>query len=61
MSDEEPTRSRDFPTKSELERMAVADLHAYIARLEEEIGRVRQMLDSRQGTRAAAEALFRKG
>jgi len=60
MSDEEPTRSRDFVTKAELERMGVDELRAYVTRLQEEIARTEVMFESKQGTRAAAEALFHK-
>ena len=43
-----------------LEAMSLADLADYITSLESEIARARQMIDSKRGQRAGAEALFKR-
>jgi uncharacterized small protein (DUF1192 family) len=43
-----------------LEDLSIAELNAYIAHCESEIGRARAEIDSRDSHRGAAEALFRK-
>lgn len=58
--EEEELRPRSVPgLPRPLEGMSVADLEAYRAALEREIGRVDAELDRRRSVRGAAEALFR--
>ena len=50
----QPPKPRDLSTWS------VDDLNAYIDNLQAEIGRAREMINSKQGHRAAADAFFKK-
>jgi uncharacterized small protein (DUF1192 family) len=47
-------------TPARLDTLSIAEVEAYIAHCEAEIGRARNEIDSRQSHRGAAEALFRK-
>lgn len=48
------------PAKKDLQPMSVAELTDYIAELEAEIRRARDMIASKQKDRHGAEGLFRK-
>jgi uncharacterized small protein (DUF1192 family) len=50
----QPPKPRDLSTWS------VDELNLYIENLQGEIGRVREVLQSKQGHRAAADAFFKK-
>jgi uncharacterized small protein (DUF1192 family) len=55
----EPRKARPAPPK-DLSGWSVADLEAYIAALEAEIGRARQAIAAKQAQKAAADLFFRK-
>jgi uncharacterized small protein (DUF1192 family) len=46
--------------RQDLDPLSVDELHARIAALEEEIGRVRAKIDAAVNHKASAEALFKK-
>lgn len=48
------------PKPRDLSGWSVDDLTAYIENLQAEIGRAREMIASKQGHRAAADAFFKK-
>lgn len=61
-ADDLPRRARDLVAelaKQDLDPLSVEELHARIAALEAEIGRVRQKLQHAVNHRASADALFR--
>ncbi|WP_137388191.1 DUF1192 domain-containing protein [Rhodoligotrophos defluvii] len=61
IEDEEVRRkSAEIRIGDALDALSVEDLTARITILETEISRIRNELRARQGTRAAAEQLFRK-
>jgi uncharacterized small protein (DUF1192 family) len=55
----EPRKARPAEPK-DLSGWSVADLEAYIAALEAEIGRARQAIAAKQAQKAAADLFFRK-
>ena len=56
--DLEPTKE---PKKlKDLSSWNIEDLEAYIAAMETEIARAREMIDKKQGVSSAAEALFKR-
>ena len=55
----EPRKARPAPPQR-LSGWSVADLEAYIAALEAEIGRARQAIAAKQAQKAAADLFFRK-
>ena len=57
-ADNEPKRSKVGPP--DLSGWSVAELEAYIARLEVEMARARAEIESKNSIRNAAEALFKK-
>ena len=57
-SDNDPKRSKVGPP--DLSGWSVAELEAYIARLEVEMARARAEIESKNSIRNAAEALFKK-
>jgi uncharacterized small protein (DUF1192 family) len=57
---EELDPKKKVPEKKNLEIMGVAELNAYIAELEAEIGRARAAIDKKQSARQGAEAFFKK-
>jgi len=66
MEDAALPRARRDAALAELERddldgYAVDELQSRIARLENEIGRVRRAIEKKQGVRSAADALFSFG
>lgn len=61
MHDEEETKSRRSTVgPPDLSGWSVAELEAYIARLEVEMARARAEIESKNAVRNAAEALFKK-
>jgi uncharacterized small protein (DUF1192 family) len=48
------------PKPRDLSSWSVDELNDYIANLQAEIGRAREMIGSKQGHRAAADAFFKK-
>ncbi len=61
MDEDEDTQSRRPSTGlQDLSSWSVAELEAYIARLEVEISRARQEIENKNAVRSAAEALFKK-
>lgn len=54
----EPRRAA--PQVKNLELMGIEELEGYIARLETEIGRVRQEIEVKRKRRTGAEALFKR-
>ena len=56
--DTEPKRSKVGPP--DLSGWSVAELEAYIARLEVEMARARAEIETKNSVRSAAEALFKK-
>lgn len=61
MDDEhETTGRRSSVGPPDLSGWSVAELEAYIARLEVEMARARQEIESKNAMRNAAEALFKK-
>lgn len=57
---EELDPKKKVPEKKNLEIMGVAELNAYIAELEAEIGRARAAIAKKQSARQGAEAFFKK-
>ena len=58
LDDLEPTKE---PKKlKDLSSWNIEDLEAYIAAMETEIARAREMIDKKQGVSSAAEALFKR-
>ncbi|MBY6265929.1 DUF1192 family protein [Azospirillum sp. 412522] len=57
--DLEPRKAK--PAPKDLTVMGVAELEAYIATLEAEVGRARAAIAAKQAQKSAAEAFFRKG
>lgn len=57
--DSEPRKAK--PAPKDLTVMGVAELEAYIATLEAEIGRARAAIAAKQAQKSAAEAFFKKG
>jgi uncharacterized small protein (DUF1192 family) len=47
-------------TRQDLDPLSVDELHARIATLEEEIGRVRRRIEAAVNHRASADSLFKK-
>ena len=61
MEDEEEVRSkRPSAGLQDLSGWSIAELEAYIARLEVEISRARAEIENKNAVRNAAEALFKK-
>jgi uncharacterized small protein (DUF1192 family) len=60
MDEEELEPRRQRPQPKDLSLMGVAELEAYIAELESEIGRVRAEIAAKLGQRRGAEALFKR-
>jgi uncharacterized small protein (DUF1192 family) len=58
-ADDLEPRAKPAQTKN-LETLSLVELDLYIASLEAEIARARQMIDSKRGQRAGAEALFKR-
>ena len=48
------------PKPRDLSSWGVEELNAYIANLQDEIARAQAMIQSKQGHRSAADALFKK-
>ena len=48
------------PKPRDLSSWSVEDLNEYIANLQAEIARAREVINSKQGHRAAADAFFKK-
>lgn len=57
--DSEPRKAKPVP--KDLTVLGVAELEAYIATLEAEIGRARAAIAAKQAQKSAAEAFFKKG
>jgi uncharacterized small protein (DUF1192 family) len=55
---EEPINKK--PAKKDLQPLSIAELNDYIAELEAEIRRARDMIATKQKDRHGAESLFRK-
>ncbi|MBC7951697.1 MAG: DUF1192 domain-containing protein [Rhodospirillaceae bacterium] len=51
---------KKVPEKKNLEIMGVAELNAYIAELESEIGRTRATIAGKQAAKQGAESFFKK-
>jgi uncharacterized small protein (DUF1192 family) len=49
-----------LPKPPDLETMSIAALEGYIADLEREIARVREVIGRKQGARSTAESVFRR-
>ena len=60
MDDEDLLPLRQPKPKRDLAPMAIAELEAYIAELEEEIGRARAEIAAKRKQRGGAEALFKR-
>lgn len=63
MDDLEPkkrTGAAETLAKEDLSMLGVAELAARIGLLEDEIARCRTMIEAKQGTRSAAEAIFKR-
>ena len=58
LDDLEPAKKP--PKPKDLSTWSVEELDAYIARLEAEIARVREVVAAKQSHRSGAEALFRR-
>lgn len=62
--EDDPPKRPDDPLArllaEDLDRLSLAELHARVAALEGEIGRVRRRIDGAASHRASADALFRK-
>ena len=56
----EPRGRRSSVGPQDLSGWSVAELEAYIARLEVEISRAREEIENKNAVRNAAEALFKK-
>ncbi len=61
MNPEDLEPRRATPAPKSLDTMGVAELEAYIADLEAEIARAREVIAAKLGHRSAAEALFKAG
>ena len=48
------------PTPKNLEVMSIEALHEYVAEMETEIARVREMIAAKEKARVGAETLFRR-
>ena len=60
MDEEERERPRSKVGPQDLSGWSVAELEAYIARLEVEMARARAEIETKSSIRNAAEALFKK-
>jgi uncharacterized small protein (DUF1192 family) len=61
MEDDLPRPKQVLLGRPPLDDFSVAALEAYIADLEAEIARARAAITGKQGARAAAESVFRRG
>ena len=59
--DDDDLPRRPSAKPPDLATWSVAELEAYITRLESEIARARAAIEARRSVRGAAEALFKKG
>jgi len=48
------------PKPKDLSNLSISDLHDYIAAMEAEIARARDMIRSKEASRAGAEAFFKR-
>lgn len=48
------------PQPVDLETLSIEELHAYIASMQAEIARVQAVIDTKEGHRNSAEAVFKK-
>lgn len=58
MEDEELAEAKDFAIGEDLDAISVDELKSRIAVLADEIDRMKQAIEGKQGQRAAADALF---
>lgn len=60
LEDLEPKKAKSYELGQDLSKLSVAELQALVDRLKAEIARVEQTLGTKQSSKSAAEAAFKR-
>lgn len=60
LDDLEPKKAKSYELGQDLSKLSVAELQALVDRLKAEIARVEQTLGTKQSSKSAAEAAFKR-